>query len=157
MKQHRHSSRPAPLANHLWKYRKRMGFTQKQVAMILGYVSPTHLSHYERGRKLPSLVTALKLEIVYRAPVAFLFQDLYRQLKEDLLAKDEALRSEWTNPVSPPEPQAQRSSVPRPGDFYLGAGCPLNTVTVPTTEKRKDLIGSNQVGEGIASLPHFIG
>ncbi len=85
------------MANRLWKYRKRMGFTQKQVAMIMGYVSPTLLSHYERGRKLPSLTTALKLEIVYRVPVAFLYPDLYQQLKEELQAREEALRSQWQN------------------------------------------------------------
>ena len=77
--------------NRLWKYRKRMDFTQSQVGEILGYHSPTDISHYEHGRKLPSLVTALKLEIAYRVPVAFLFPELYRELKEQLRAREERL------------------------------------------------------------------
>lgn len=95
MNQHPQSSRPEIISNRLWKFRKRMGFTQRQVASILGYASPTPLSHYERGRKLPSLRTALKLEIVYRVPVAFLFPDLYGHLKADLRAREERLRAEW--------------------------------------------------------------
>jgi len=68
-----------------------MDFTQSQVAEILGYHSPTDISHYEHGRKVPSLVTALKLELVYRVPVAFLFPELYHELKEQLRAREERL------------------------------------------------------------------
>ena len=71
-----------------------MGFTQKRAAAILGYVTPTHLSEYERGQYLPSLVAALKLDILYRVPVAFLFPDLYAQLKAKLRAKEERLWAE---------------------------------------------------------------
>lgn len=80
--------------NQLWKYRQRMGFSQRRVADILGYVSPYHISEYERGHKLPSLITALKLEIVYRIPVAFLYPELYKALKERLRAREEQLRAE---------------------------------------------------------------
>lgn len=66
-----------------------MGFTQQQVADIIGYHSRGDVSHYERGRKLPSLVTALKLEIVYRVPIAFLFPDLFHELKEQLRGREE--------------------------------------------------------------------
>jgi transcriptional regulator with XRE-family HTH domain len=39
------------------------------------------ISRYERGKSLPPLSTALRLEIIYRVPVAFLFPDLYDQLR----------------------------------------------------------------------------
>jgi transcriptional regulator with XRE-family HTH domain len=87
--QHRRRHKTFP--NRLWKYRTRMGFTQRRVAEILGYHSSTDLSHYEHGRKVPSLVTALKLEVVYRVPVAFLFPDLYHELKGQLRAREERL------------------------------------------------------------------
>lgn len=70
-----------------------MGFTQQQVATILGYHCSADISHYEHGRKLPSLVTALKLEIVYRVPAAFLFPELYVELKDKLRAREERLRA----------------------------------------------------------------
>src|SRR5438093_9937712 len=81
--------------NHLWKYRKRMGFSQPQAAAILGYVNATQISLFEHGRKLPSFRTALKLELVYRVPVAFLFPELYGRLKATLRAREERLRAKW--------------------------------------------------------------
>ena len=86
-----HRRRRQTFPNRLWKYRTRMGFTQRQVAEILGYHSSADLSHYEHGRKVPSLVTALKLEVVYRVPVAFLFPELYHELKDQLRAREERL------------------------------------------------------------------
>lgn len=81
--------------NRLWKYRKRVGYTQRQVAGIIGYHSATDISHYEHGRKVPSLLTALKLEIVYHTPVAFLFTDVYVPLRTRLREREEQLRAQW--------------------------------------------------------------
>jgi transcriptional regulator with XRE-family HTH domain len=72
-----------------------MGFTQGQAAAILGYLPATSLSQYERGRKLPNLLTALKLEIVYRVPVSFLFPEVYAELKTELREREERLRADW--------------------------------------------------------------
>ena len=88
-------SRRALIPNRLWRYRQRMGFSQPQVAAILGLLSRHHICEYERGQKRPTLVTALKFEIVYRVPVAFLYPELYKQLKERLRAREERLRVKW--------------------------------------------------------------
>ena len=58
-----------------------MGFTQKQVARLLGQRDTSMISHYEHSRALPPLMVALGLEIVYRVPVAFLFPGMYGELK----------------------------------------------------------------------------
>ena len=87
------------LSNRLWKYRKRMDFTQRQVSQILGYVSPATISAYEHGRKLPSFLTALKLEIVYRVPVAFLFPEHYARLKTALREREDELRATWKDVI----------------------------------------------------------
>ena len=42
------------------------------------------LSRYENGRSFPPLLTALRLEIVYRVPVAFLYPDLYMAMREEI-------------------------------------------------------------------------
>lgn len=78
------------IKNHLWLYRKRMGFSQKQVALLLGHKSTWPISDYERGKRLPTLTTALKLEIILRVPVAFLYQDLYGNLKRKIRATEES-------------------------------------------------------------------
>lgn len=66
-----------------------MGFTQKQVARLLGHRDATMISHYEHGRALPPLLMALSLEIIYRVPVAFLFPELYNQLKQQVRKHEE--------------------------------------------------------------------
>jgi len=75
--------------NALALYRRRMGFSQKKVSDLLGFRDTSMLSHYERGRMFPSLKAALGLEIILRTPVAFLFPNLYRDLKETIREMEE--------------------------------------------------------------------
>ena len=75
--------------NNLVLYRRRMGFTQKQVAGLLRQRDSSMISHYEHGRALPPLAVALGLEIIYRVPVAFLFPAMYDELKEGIRQREE--------------------------------------------------------------------
>ena len=70
-----------PKQNNLVLYRRRMGFTQKQVSRLLGYRDTSMVSHYEHGRSFPPLPVALSLEIILRVPVAFLFPGIYDEIK----------------------------------------------------------------------------
>jgi transcriptional regulator with XRE-family HTH domain len=70
--------------NNLVLYRKRMCFSQKQVARLLGHRDTSMVSHYEHSRALPPLPVALGLEIIYRVPVAFLFSGMYDELKRQI-------------------------------------------------------------------------
>lgn len=76
------------------KYRERIGFTQIQVAQLLGNRKTTLLSKLEKGLRLPSLTTALRLAIIYRAPVDFLFTSLYEALREKLRKSEANARKE---------------------------------------------------------------
>ena len=80
------------IPNRLWRYRRRMGFSQQRVAELAGYLSPSDISRFERGERLPSLLMGLKLEIIYRVPVAFLFPDLYLRVRQTIRAKEERSR-----------------------------------------------------------------
>jgi transcriptional regulator with XRE-family HTH domain len=80
--------------NDLWTYRKKMGFSQKRAAYFMGLKRTNDLSRYEHGVKLPGLINALKLEIIYRTPVAFLFGDLYERLKKEIKKREERSKSE---------------------------------------------------------------
>ena len=77
--------------NSLWTARNKMGFSQKRVACALGLKRTSELSRYEHGYRMPGLINALKLEIVYRTPVAFLFNDLYLDLKNQIRDKEEKI------------------------------------------------------------------
>jgi DNA-binding XRE family transcriptional regulator len=71
-------------------YRKRMGLTQFQVARLLGWKNTKGLCQIESGSALPTLRTALKLGIIYRAPIEFVFGDLYQGLRDHIRAKEAA-------------------------------------------------------------------
>ncbi len=79
------------IKNDLWTYRKKMGLSQKRAAYFMGLKGTNNLSRYEHGKKLPNLINALKLEIVYRTPVTFLFGDLYDRLKKESRNREEKL------------------------------------------------------------------
>lgn len=75
--------------NDLAHARRRMGFSRKQVALLI-HRSVDAVERYEKGEALPSLEMALKLEIIYRTPVAYLFVKLYKEFHEGLRS-DECL------------------------------------------------------------------
>ena len=74
-----------------------MGLSQKRAAYFMGLKRTNDLSRYEHGVKLPGLINALKLEIVYRTPVAFLFGDLYERLKKEIRKREDKLKSKEDN------------------------------------------------------------
>ena len=63
--------------NTLDIYRRRMRFSTRHVARLLGDKDISRLSKYERGQRLPDLRNAFRLSIILRVPVEFLFPSLY--------------------------------------------------------------------------------
>jgi len=76
-----------------------MGFSQKQVARLLGHRDTSMVSHYEHRRALPPLAVALGLEIIYRVPVAFLFPSMYDDLKRQIRHDEECLAGPSQRPL----------------------------------------------------------
>jgi transcriptional regulator with XRE-family HTH domain len=85
--------------NNLVLYRRRMGFTQKQVARLLGHRDTSMVSHYEQNRALPPLIVALRLEIIYRVPVAFLFPAMYNEMKLQIRELESSLAGPAQRPL----------------------------------------------------------
>ncbi len=77
--------------NNLLLYRRRMGFSQKHVAFLLGHSDTAMLSRYEAGSSSPPLMTALRLEIIYRVPLAFLYGPIFDALREQIRKQEEEL------------------------------------------------------------------
>jgi transcriptional regulator with XRE-family HTH domain len=65
----------------LWLARKRKGLEQKHLAHLLNQRNVNQISRYENGSRVPSLQTALALEIILGAQVRVLFADLYDQVQ----------------------------------------------------------------------------
>ena len=76
-----------------------MGFTQKDVARLLGHRDASMVSHYEHNRALPPLLVALSLEIIYRTPVAFLFPAMYNELKRQIRQQEETTAAPGQRPL----------------------------------------------------------
>lgn len=77
------------IENRLWPTRKRRGLEQKQVAYLLDQHTADQVSRYELGTRLPTLETALLLEMIYGAPLRYLYKDLYERLQGELQARCE--------------------------------------------------------------------
>ncbi|SRR5258708_5880012 len=73
--------------NDLAIERRERRLSIKQAALIIG-VSDRTLAGYERGRYMPSLIVALKLQILYRGQIASFYQPLYGQLSEEIRAAE---------------------------------------------------------------------
>lgn len=69
--------------NLLWKYRKLMGYTQKEVGNKIG-VDPILISRWERGAVMPSSINLLKLSVLYKTLPNELYKGLVRKLQKDL-------------------------------------------------------------------------
>lgn len=70
--------------NRLWQIRKRRGLEQKNVAYLLNHHTADQVSRYELGTRMPTLETALLLEMIYGAPLRLLYKDLYERLQGEL-------------------------------------------------------------------------
>ena len=77
------------IPNQLRIARRQRGLGRKSVARLIGHRSAWTLARYEGGRALPPLCVALKLETLYRKPVAFLWPDLYSELRQDVRKREE--------------------------------------------------------------------
>src|ERR1700704_3260940 len=85
------NKQPDQNQNRLDIYRRRMRLTPRRVAQLLGHKDASALSIYESGERLPSLVNALKLGIILRVPVEFLFPALYDGLRNQIRAEEERI------------------------------------------------------------------
>jgi transcriptional regulator with XRE-family HTH domain len=70
--------------NRLWQTRKRRGLEQKNVAYLLNHHTADQVSRYELGTRMPTLETALLLEMIYGAPLRVLYKDIYERLQAEL-------------------------------------------------------------------------
>ncbi|MBI1961272.1 MAG: helix-turn-helix transcriptional regulator, partial [Parcubacteria group bacterium] len=93
---------PGTHPNLIREVRELLGITQKELAHLMGYLSMSSLSHLERGRKLPNLVTALKLEIVLGWSMGSLFAELKEHIQEELLKRTEGNKAIHSSIASKP-------------------------------------------------------
>lgn len=64
--------------------RKRLGYEQKQIAVLLGHNSTYQISRYETGQRIPGFKEAVKISILYGLPLRVLFEGYIRRCRMEL-------------------------------------------------------------------------
>jgi transcriptional regulator with XRE-family HTH domain len=80
--------------NDLLAFRLRLRLSRVEVAALLGHKSTKGISKLELGRSLPSFTNALKLGVIYRVPVDFLFSQLYQELRAEIRQREAGAKQE---------------------------------------------------------------
>lgn len=85
MVQHEYQQIP----NRLRLCRLERGYTQAQVAKVLGMKGTDLISEWENGVRFPSLVSAFKLAGFYKVYVEAFYFDLFDKLRAEVAARAE--------------------------------------------------------------------
>ncbi len=70
--------------NNLRYYRRRQNIRIVEIADLVHVTDASLVSHWENGRKLPSLRNALKLSAITKCPIEILYLDLFRSYQSEL-------------------------------------------------------------------------
>lgn len=84
----------------LWQARQRSGLSQKTVAFLLGRKFTDEIHRHEAGQRVPTLQTALKLEIIYRVPVRLLFYETFMNCHWQVRERSDKFNDLSLDPIS---------------------------------------------------------
>ena len=80
-----------PIKNRLRMSRKLAQLTQREVAKHIKLKSPSQISRWETGERVPNLLQALTLSALYRRLVNDLFFDLFQEQRDRIVQKEKQL------------------------------------------------------------------
>ena len=80
--------------NRIWKYRKILNLSQRQVSFILAHKDASQISKWEKGVKLPNLENALRLSRVLKISVDELFSGLSNSLEKEIAERVNSVKSD---------------------------------------------------------------
>lgn len=69
------------LPNYLHTYRRRLGFSQDEIAFLLGGHTDTTVSRHERLSREPYPRSVFAYEVIFGAPARDLFAGIYRDVE----------------------------------------------------------------------------
>ena len=82
--------------NNLKEVRRKRGLLLRDLAKMIGHTTPAHLSHFEKGARLPDLKNALRLSAATKCPVEILFLDLFNQIRNDVYENKKKHKIQYT-------------------------------------------------------------
>jgi transcriptional regulator with XRE-family HTH domain len=81
------------LKNYLRTYRRRAGFSQKEVAFLLGAASKGKVSRYEHYIRQPRLQTVFVYELILGATARELFAGIFQEIERTTINRAVLLAS----------------------------------------------------------------
>lgn len=81
---------PKPIANRIYAARRKASLTQKELAILIGYLDEGAIARHERFHSLPPFLTALAYEIIFQVPTGELFfgvRDAVKQVVEQRIGE----------------------------------------------------------------------
>lgn len=90
-----------PTLNYVRTYRRRWAFTQGEIAALLGFDSRTVISRIEQGKRLPSLESALALEVLFGTAPKSMFPQFFAEVEEALMQRAYLLHEDLTQSTNP--------------------------------------------------------
>ena len=85
--------------NYLYRLRRIRGYSQKQLAMLLGLRGAKAISGLETGRRLPTVQVAVLLEIVLGTKLAEIYPEWYRELGQQAVHREDRLPDRFTRHI----------------------------------------------------------
>lgn len=79
------------IPNRLRRHRKMMGYTQQEVAALLGHTMADRISQWEKGVKYPGLINLIQLSLIYHVFPTDLYYDLMKVLREEIEKRKHSL------------------------------------------------------------------
>ncbi len=80
------------IINYLRTFRRRIGFSQDEVAFLLGGFEGTTVSRHEHSRRIPLLGTALMYELIFGISIRDLYPGIFRQVHRSVRDRARGLR-----------------------------------------------------------------
>lgn len=65
-------------------HRRKSGLTQRDIAEVLATISDKQVAKHEHARSLPSLLSAIGYQIIFRVSIAELFPDIYETVRQSV-------------------------------------------------------------------------
>lgn len=72
------------LPNYLRLHRKRIGFSEDEIAFLLGVRTAGQVSRYEHFHRAPGLRTALAYHVIFRTSPPELFGGMYQKVEREV-------------------------------------------------------------------------
>lgn len=87
------------IGNFLRSHRRTSGLSQRELARIVGYLTPFQVARHEQSSAIPALLIAISYEVVFRVSLSEIFPGLYRSVEtkiEEVLSNMEQELQECT-------------------------------------------------------------